>query len=177
MRDTATADIATQAALTGHLVFSTLHTNDAASAVTRLVDMGIEPYLVAATVQGIVAQRLVRRLCDECAEEYEPEPADVADMPLQPTREQTRGGRFRRAKGCDQCGQTGYRGRTGIYELLPLGEKHRTLIVKGASADELRALARADGCESLSVAAWRAVREGVTSITELRRVTNDESVA
>jgi general secretion pathway protein E len=175
MRDTATADIATQAALTGHLVFSTLHTNDAASAVTRLVDMGIESYLIAATVQGIVAQRLVRRLCDNCAEEYEPEVADLAGAPKQHSGEPAP--RFRRPKGCDECGQTGYRGRTGIYEMLPLGEKYRALIVRGASADELRALARSDGFESLVDAAWRGVREGVTSIAELRRVTNEESAA
>jgi len=174
MRDLATAEIATQAALTGHLVFSTLHTNDAVSAVTRLVDMGIEPYLVAATVQGIVAQRLVRRLCDSCAESYTPEGAELAGAP--PPRIDDERPRFRRARGCDDCGQTGYRGRTGIYEVFQLGEKHRALIVRGATADELRSVARQDGFQSLSAAAWRAASTGVTSISELRRVTSEETV-
>ena len=175
MRDLATAEIATQAALTGHLVFSTLHTNDAVSAVTRLVDMGIEPYLVAATVQGIVAQRLVRRLCESCAEPYEPEAADLAGAP--PPLIGEKHATFRRAKGCDDCGNTGYRGRTGIYEFIPLTENYRAMIVRGATVDDLRNAARHDGYESLSWAAWRAAREGTTSISELRRVTSEETIA
>ncbi len=171
MRDRATAELAIQAALTGHLVFSTLHTVDSASAVTRLVDMGIEPFLVAATLQGIVAQRLLRKLCDNCAEEYHP---DVAELESAPP-EIVRGGKFRRAAGCDACAQTGYSGRTGIYEYLGLTDAYRTLFVRGRNVAELRAAIREDGIETLSDAGWREIAAGRTSIAELARVVNDGS--
>jgi general secretion pathway protein E len=140
-RDRETAEIAVQAALTGHLVFTTLHTVDAPSAVTRLVDMGIEPYLVAATVQGVLAQRLVRLICDACE-----------------------------GTGCDACGRTGYRGRTGVYELLVVDEAFRARIVAGAPLDELRALARTSGMTPLVDDARRLVGEGRTTSDEVLRV-------
>ena len=173
MRDRATAEIAIQAALTGHLVLSTLHTNDAASAITRLVDMGIEPYLVAATVQGIIAQRLVRLLCDACAEQYQPAASELAGAPASGGPADV----YRRAKGCDECSSSGYRGRVGIYEMLQITDEHRSLIARGAPLDALRKLARRDGTESLQAAGWRVVRSGATTIAELMRVVNEEEAA
>ena len=170
MRDRETAEIAVQAALTGHLVFSTLHTNDAVSGITRLVDMGIEPYLVSATVEAILAQRLVRVLCDNCAEGYQPSAAEVATAPanLGPRRS------FRRARGCDACSSSGYRGRRGIYELFVPSERVRARVAQGATLDELRTLSRTDGLVSLREAAWQAAASGVTSIAEVLRVTAEE---
>jgi general secretion pathway protein E len=153
MRDRETAEIAIQSALTGHLVLSTLHTNDAPSGVTRMVDMGIEPYLVSATVLGILAQRLVRVVCDACA-------VPVAEG--------------RRGQGCDVCAGTGYRGRTGLYELMPLGEKLRDRIVKEASLAELRAVAQAEGMTSLRDAGLDKARSGITTVEEVLRLTRDE---
>src|SRR2546427_5213137 len=135
MRDRETAEIAIQAALTGHLVFSTLHTNDAPSGVTRMVDMGIEPYLVAATVLAIVGQRLVRLVCEACAEDFTP-PADVlAQVATAPDIPRPR---FRRGRGCDACAGTGYRGRTGLYELMPMSEELRERVVRRAPLAEIR---------------------------------------
>ncbi|MEO5579312.1 MAG: GspE/PulE family protein, partial [Gemmatimonadaceae bacterium] len=173
MRDRATAEIAIQAALTGHLVFSTLHTNDAASAVTRLVDMGIEPFLVAATVQGIVAQRLVRLLCEECAECFEPEASEIANAPVAVDLPAV----YRRATGCDACSHSGYRGRLGIYEMLQITDNHRSLITRGAPVDELRELGRRAGTESLREAGWKTVQSGRTTIAELMRVVNQDEAA
>jgi len=168
MRDRTTAELAVQAALTGHLVFSTLHTTDAASAITRLVDMGIEPYLVAATAQGIVAQRLVRLLCDNCAENYDPQPGE-----LRANDAEDQSATYRRPRGCDQCSQTGYRGRIGIYEYLGVGDEDRAMITRGASVSELRHAARGRGMRSLADAGWDLVRSGRTSIGELGRVVSE----
>jgi type II secretory ATPase GspE/PulE/Tfp pilus assembly ATPase PilB-like protein len=181
MRDRETADIAIQAALTGHLVFSTLHTNDAPGGVTRLVDMGIEPYLVAATVQGIVAQRLVRLLCDNCAERYTPAASEVATAPPPPPRPHAptspsarATGDFRQARGCEACSGSGYRGRTGIYELFVPSESARARIAQRLPLDELRSLAREDGLIALREAAWDLARQGRTSIAEVMRVTSED---
>ncbi len=171
MRDGVTAELAVQAALTGHLVFSTLHTTDAASAITRLVDMGIERYLVAATVQGIVAQRLVRKLCDECAEAYEPDASALAASP--PTRTSGGTARYKKAAGCEKCANSGYRGRVGIYELLRMTDEHRSIVADGRGLAELRAAAGRDGMETLNESGWNAVRAGVTTIAELTRVVNE----
>jgi type II secretory ATPase GspE/PulE/Tfp pilus assembly ATPase PilB-like protein len=167
MRDKETAEIAIQAALTGHLVFSTLHTNDAPGGVTRLVDMGIEPYLVAATVQAIVAQRLVRVLCPVCAEPYQPTAAEAA------TAGDARGD-FRRARGCDACSHSGFRGRTGVYELFVPSERARARVAQRAALDTLRAMAREDGMVTLRQAAWDMARAGRTSIEEVLRVTSED---
>jgi len=172
MRDRETADIAIQAALTGHLVLSTLHTNDAAAGVTRLVDMGVEPYLVAATVRGILAQRLVRVLCERCAAPYVPAADELAGAP--PPAADSPPPRFRRAVGCEDCSASGYRGRTGIYELLGFGERARALVTAGAPHSELRALAAREGMVPLGDAAWQLVRAGTTTVEELRRVTADD---
>jgi len=172
MRDRETAEIAVQAALTGHLVFSTLHTNDAVGGITRLVDMGIEPYLVSATVEAILAQRLVRVLCDACAESYEPSPAELTTAPRSMIAGADR--RFRRPRGCEVCSGSGYRGRRGIYELFVPTERVRAHVAQGATLDELRALARADGLVTLREAAWEAAGTGVTSIAEVLRVTAED---
>ncbi|MEO5904052.1 MAG: GspE/PulE family protein [Gemmatimonadaceae bacterium] len=168
MRDRTTAELAVQAALTGHLVFSTLHTTDAASAITRLVEMGIEPYLVAATAQGIVAQRLVRLLCDNCAEPYQPQAGELRTSDAEDSS-----ATYRRSKGCEECSHTGYRGRMGIYEYLGVDDKDREMITRGASVSELRNAARGRGMRSLVDAGWDLVRSGRTSITELGRVVSE----
>ncbi len=158
MRDRETAEVAIQAALTGHLVFSTLHTNDAVSGITRLLDMGVAPYLVSATVQAIVAQRLVRVLCSSC-------------------RVQREDGRSWKAVGCEACAHSGFKGRTGLYELFEPNEEMRRLIVAGRPASELRSLARADGMISLSECGMELVRRGETSAQEVARVCDAGALA
>lgn len=169
MRDPETAEIAVQAAMTGHLVFSTLHTNDAVGALPRLLDLGIPDYLAASTVDGILAQRLVRRVCDGCREVYEP-PRDavrkLAGDDLPPAA-------FLRGAGCPACRGTGYRGRTGIFELLVLDDALREAIVRRAPPSELRALARRGGMRSMRADAWERVREGITTVEEVLRVVQD----
>jgi general secretion pathway protein E len=171
MRDGETAEIAIQAALTGHLVFSTLHTNDAPGGVTRLADMGIEPYLVAATVQGILAQRLVRLVCDRCAEPDTPSPSVLAGAP--PRAPNAGPPRYRRGRGCAECTGTGFRGRTGIYELLVIDEAIRELIASRAPVAQLRDAARARGMVTLHDAGWRLVEAGRTTAEEIARVAGD----
>lgn len=172
MRDRETAEIAVQAALTGHLVFSTLHTNDAAGAVTRLVDMGIEPYLVAATLEGVLAQRLVRVLCPECAEPWKPAPAALAAMPARAPTPGSQG--WRRPVGCPACSGSGYRGRTGLFELLVLSDDLKAHVARGAALGELRERAAAEGLETLRDAAWRLAAAGTTSIEEVVRITSGD---
>src|SRR6266702_632227 len=174
MRDRETAEIAIQAALTGHLVFSTLHTNDAPSGVTRMVDMGIEPYLVAATVLGILGQRLVRAVCDSCAEDFRPPPDVVAQAAAgQPDIPKPR---FRRGRagGCEVCSGTGYRGRTGLYELMRMSDELRARVVKNAPLAEIQALAQARGMAPLRAAGWAQACAGGTTLEEVLRVTRDE---
>jgi type II secretion system protein E len=180
MRDRETSEIAVQAALTGHLVFSTLHTNDAPSGITRLVDMGVEPYLVAATVQGLLAQRLVRMVCPDCAERHRPPAEDLARVAtllggVAGATEREGKPTYRRGRGCAACAGTGYQGRTGIYELLVLTDEIRTRIVSQAPLQEVRALALAQGMVPLRAAGWAKVRAGITTLEELFRVTQDES--
>ena len=173
MRDRETAEIAIQAALTGHLVFSTLHTNDAPGGITRLLDMGIEPYLVAATVQGILAQRLVRTICDACARRHwlsAEERRRVTEHALDPSESQ-----FRVGEGCPACADTGYRGRTGIYEVMTMTERLRSFVVSRASLDEIRRDAAEGGMVPLQRAAWLKAAEGVTTIAEVLRVTREET--
>jgi type II secretory ATPase GspE/PulE/Tfp pilus assembly ATPase PilB-like protein len=154
-------------------VFSTLHTNDAPSGVTRMVDMGIEPYLVAATVLAIVGQRLVRLVCEACAEDFRP-PADlVAQATTGPDIPRPR---FRRGRGCEACAGTGYRGRTGLYELLPLSEELRDRVVRRAPLAEIRALAQAQGMASLRASGWAKACAGTTTLDEVLRVTRDEAL-
>ena len=169
IRDLETAQIAVQASLTGHIVFSTLHTNDAPSSITRLRDMGLEPYLITATLEGILAQRLVRKTCADCRSEYEPSPELLMELNLRP--QDIRGKKFYYGRGCDRCNNTGFRGRCGIFELMILTDELRDLIVSNASTDELRIAARRQGMSTLREAGLRAIYNGVTTIEEVVRET------
>ena len=175
MRDGETAQIAVQSALTGHLVLSTLHTNTAAGAIIRLKDMGVEGYLITSSVNGILAQRLVRTLCKECKAPYVPPEAEWKSSGL--SRFCELGTPVYKPVGCSQCRQTGFRGRTGIHELMPLDEKIRTAILAGKDASELNSIASRDGMLSLHEDGLRKVMDGVTSLDELARVTQDQSDA
>ncbi len=166
IRDKETAEVAINASLTGHLVFSTLHTNDACTANTRLLDMGVEPFLVSSSLEGVLAQRLVRTICKHCKEEYEPDPAALPpDFDLQPGQPLWRG------RGCRECRQSGYSGRVGIYELLMVTPEIRELVVNRASATQLLDQARKQGLTLLREDGWSKVRAGVTTPEEVLRVT------
>ena len=170
IRDLETAENATQASLTGHLVFSTLHTNDSAGAFMRLGDMGVEPFLVASTVEGVMAQRLVRRLCPDCREAYRPDPAELPeDFPMEKWLEKD--GWLYQPKGCENCRGTGYRGRMGIYELLVANDEIRELANQGAASTEIKKAAVRNGMSTLRVDGWLKAIDGVTTIQEVLRVT------
>ncbi|MGH7316263.1 MAG: type II secretion system ATPase GspE [Candidatus Rokuibacteriota bacterium] len=171
IRDLETAEIAIQAALTGHLVFSTLHTNDAPGAVTRLQDMGCEPYLVSSVLSGVLAQRLVRRICPACRAPDHPDPAGLLALGV---TDATSVELFR-GKGCDDCRGTGYRGRTGIYELFRITEEARSLVVRKAPAGELRRHALARGMVPLREDAWAKACAGLTTVEEILRVTQEDT--
>ncbi len=168
IRDLETAQIAVQASLTGHLVLATLHTNDAASSVTRLIDMGIEPFLLASSLLGVLGQRLVRRLCPLCRQPHAPGDKEIAALG-QPVLN----GPLYSALGCPGCNSTGYRGRTGIYELLAVDETLRRMIHDGAAEQELRAYAVAHGMTSMRTDGMRLVRTGDTALEEVLRVTRE----
>lgn len=167
MRDNETAEIAVRSALTGHLVLSTIHTNDAASAITRLIDMNIEPFLISASLLGIVSQRLVRRICPQCGFEYEASPKELKLLGI-PNAEQVT---LRKGQGCTYCHSSGYKGRIAIFEIMRVGAGHRHLIDNRASADDLKNYAISQGMVTLKQAAAELVKQGVTSIDELLRVT------
>jgi len=169
MRDLETAEIGVQSALTGHLVFSTLHTNDSASAITRLVDLGIEPFLISSSVLAVVAQRLVRVLCNACKEPYSPDPESLKRLHLEP--DMVENAVFYRAKSCDKCFQSGYRGRVGIYEILVLQENLQAMILKTHDSHQLKKEAVASGMTTLYQDGIQKVLQGVTTIEEVLRVT------
>ena len=170
IRDGETADIAIRAALTGHLVFSTLHTNDSAGAFMRLCDMGVEPFLVSSTIEGVLAQRLVRTLCPECKQAYRPSTDDAPeDFPWQQMDERT--GAIFRANGCRQCRGTGYSGRLGIYELLTTNDEIRHLASERQPANVVKRAAISSGMRTLRGDGWEKVMQGVTTIDEVLRVT------
>lgn len=175
IRDLETAEIAVQSSLTGHLVFSTLHTNDAASAFTRLVDMGVEPFLLASPIRGVQAQRLVRRLCQDCAEACEP---TLGGSDLQATTAVAsrlfpgRSAQWKRARGCERCGGTGYRGRLGIYELIDLTPEMRELIMQRATSEQLQRLATEQRMRNLRGDGFLKAWMGETCLDEVRRVTS-----
>jgi general secretion pathway protein E/type IV pilus assembly protein PilB len=171
MRDQETAQSAIQASLTGHLVFSTLHTNDAPSAFTRLIDMGMEPFLVSSTVEGVMAQRLVRTICPECKQTYQPALEDIpSDFPVADSTTGY-GPTLWRGAGCRACRQTGFRGRTGIYELMITGDKIRELVVQRVNSPVIRQEAIRAGMISLRQDGWRKVLQGITTIEEVARTT------
>jgi general secretion pathway protein E len=169
MRDQETAAIAVQAAMTGHLVFSTLHTNDAVSALTRLADLGVEPYMIAASVEGVLAQRLVRRICAECRERYRPEPSAVALLAGGAVEELV----LERGRGCAGCRETGFRGRLGLFELLVMTDELRQALLSSASLATLRGIAREQGMSGLRQDGWRKVQAGLTTVEEVLRVVQD----
>jgi len=170
VRDLETAQIAVQAALTGHMVFSTLHTNDAPSTITRLRDMGVEPYMITATVEGILAQRLVRRICMNCRTGYDPNRDQLMELNLKP--EDVRGKKFYYGEGCEKCNNLGFKGRSGLFELLMLNDPLRDLITKGASTDQLRNYTRSQGVQGLREFGLNALYNGVTTLDEIVRETS-----
>lgn len=173
IRDAETAKIAIEASLTGHLVFSTLHTNDAPSAITRLIDIGVQPFLVASSIIAVMAQRLVRRICPKCKEPYTPTPADIKASGLTP--EQVGTGKFMHGKGCTNCNKTGYRGRQGIYEMLRLDGRLREMAFKGASAQEMRRHAKSKGMRNLLDDGMLKVCKGMTTFEEVLSTCHHDS--
>jgi len=169
IRDLETAEIAVQASLTGHIVFSTLHTNDAPSTITRLKDMGVPTFLITATLEAILAQRLVRRICTQCREEITPTPEMMAQLSLTPEEGQNM--RFYRGAGCDVCNNTGYKGRVGLFELMIITDKLRNMIMENASIDDMRTEAQSNGMVGLRDAGLAFVSQGVTTAEEILRET------
>jgi type IV pilus assembly protein PilB len=169
IRDKETAEIAVQASLTGHLVFSTLHTNDAPSTITRLRDMGIPSFLITATVQAILAQRLVRTICKECREQFTPTQDQLAELDLTP--DMIAGKPFYRGKGCVACNNTGYKGRTAIHEFMLITDKIRGLINHGSTIEEMRTAAASGGMVTLREAGMQKIHAGLTTIEEVMRET------
>jgi len=169
IRDPETAEIAVQASLTGHMVFSTLHTNDAPSSVTRLRDMGVPPFLITATVEAILAQRLVRRVCQKCRQESKASMDMLAELQLTP--DDIIGKKFFRGAGCDVCNGTGYKGRVGLFELMVFNDDLRDMVMRNASTDELREKARSYGMVSLRDAGLEFAYQGLTTIDEVVRET------
>ncbi len=172
IRDLETAAIAVQASLTGHLVLTTLHTNDAPSSIVRLLDLGLERFLLAATVEGVVAQRLVRTICPKCREHYTPTEEELLELQLRP--EDVAGKQFSRGKGCDHCHGSGYKGRMGLYEIMMLDDEARELIMKEASSAQLRNHARSLGMRTLREAGLNGIYDGRTNIDEVVRETITE---
>lgn len=167
IRDGETAEIAVKASITGHLVVSTLHTNSTAASISRLIDMGIEPYLLGDSLVGIIAQRLVRRLCPECKEPYEADEEEKRVLKV-PQNEPLK---IYKACGCEACGNTGYYGRIGVYEIMPISRKIKNLIASGANADEITAQAVTEGMNTLRMSASNYVKQGLTSFSEMMKIT------
>jgi general secretion pathway protein E len=174
VRDHETAAMAVEAAQTGHLVLSTLHTNDSAGAVSRLLDLRVEPYLVGSTLTAVLAQRLVRRVCPDCSSMHEPTPEELRSIGLP---EDAALGQVKRGSGCPTCMNTGYRGRIGIYELLVVDDTIRELVGKRADAGMIRRAAIKTGMTSLRRDGLRKVKAGITTIEEVRRVTQDTNLS
>ena len=172
IRDLETAEIAVQASLTGHLVFTTSHTNDASTSITRLIDLGLEPYLINATLEGIVAQRLVRRICTNCKEEYEPTPESLMQVGLKP--EDVAGRKLFRGRGCQLCNNIGYKGRLAVYEILVVTDELRELLLADATTSRLRDCARRGGARPLRQSGLLAVYDGLTTLEEVARATVHE---
>jgi general secretion pathway protein E len=170
IRDLETAEISIQAALTGHLVFSTLHTTDAPGAITRLQDMGVEPYLVASVLEGVLAQRLVRRVCSACREPHRPPGADLEALGVELIASKP----LFRGRGCEECRHTGYRGRTGIYELFQVTEEVRSLILRRVPTREIRRYAIEAGMVTLRLDGWAKACDGITTVEEVLRVVQED---
>jgi len=171
IRDLETAQIAVQSALTGHLIFSTLHTNDACGAITRLIDMGVKPYLASSTVLGVLAQRLVRTICPSCREAYKPSEEEAKILSLSP--EEVNSLKLYRGKGCPTCAYTGYKGRMGIFELFIMTDEARELVLNNSSSTELNKKAKESGMKGLKEDGLNKVKRGYTTVEEVMRVTQD----
>jgi len=169
IRDLETAQISVQASLTGHLVFTTLHTNDAPSAIARLMDLGLEPFLITATLEGVIAQRLVRKICKNCKEAYEPAEEQLLELDLTP--DIVKGKKFYYGRGCDQCNNTGYRGRYGIFEIMIFDDTIRELVMNHASTNVLRNAAKKAGMKTLREKGLNAIYDGLTTIEEVVKET------
>ncbi|MFG0319374.1 MAG: GspE/PulE family protein [Planctomycetota bacterium JB042] len=169
IRDRETAQIAVEAALTGHLVFSTLHTNDAPSAVMRLVDIGVEPFLIGATLEAVVAQRLVRKICRDCREHYEPDPELLRELDLDPGAIGEK--RFSYGKGCENCNYSGFKGRIAVFEIMRVTERVKNAVIDRASSTQLRSLALEEGMRPLRSSALLAIFDGLTTVEEVLRET------
>ena len=169
IRDLETAEIAISAAMTGHLVFSTLHTNDAPGANTRLVEMGIKPFLVASAIQAVIAQRLVRTICKECNETYEADPLIIQNLGFDP--DEYRDATFSRGRGCEACNYTGYKGRTAIHEVMENSDEIRELVMEKAGSDVIREVARQQGMRTLREDGWKKILRGTTTMVEVARIT------
>jgi type IV pilus assembly protein PilB len=174
IRDLETAEIAAQASLTGHLVFTTLHTNDAPSTIARLLDLGVEPFLLTATLEGIIAQRLIRKICENCKTEFKPSESQL--MELQLTPDDIKGKGFYYGRGCDKCNGTGYKGRIGIFEIMLFNDEIRDLIMKQASTSILRAAGQKVGMRLLRDNGLAAIYDGITTIDEVVKETIVEEV-
>ena len=172
MRDLEAAEIGIRAALTGHLVFSTLHTNDAPSACVRLIDMGVKPFMVASSLQAVIAQRLVRRVCSQCKAEYKPKPQEIANAGFDPDEYADR--TFYKGRGCDRCNQSGYRGRTAIHEIFINNPEIRQLIMRMESGTKLKKVGIKYGMRTLRMDGWEKAMLGQTTIEEVMRITVDD---
>jgi type IV pilus assembly protein PilB len=169
IRDLETAEVAAQASLTGHLVFTTLHTNDAPSSIARLLDLGVEPFLVTATLEGVVAQRLVRRICKDCRTPFEPTEIQLMELDVRP--ENIKGKKFCYGRGCERCNNTGYRGRIAIFEIMRFNDEMRDLVMNQASTNVLRAAAQKGGMKMLRDNGLAAIYDGITTIDEVVKET------
>jgi len=169
IRDLETAEIAAQASLTGHIVFTTLHTNDAPSSIARLLDLGVEPFLLTATIEGIVAQRLVRRICANCKTAFEPDEAQLKDLRI--TEDEIKGRKFYYGRGCSKCNGTGYKGRIGLFEVMVFNEEIRDLVMNRASTNVLRVAAQKAGMRQLRDNGLPAIFDGITTIDEVAKET------
>ena len=173
IRDLETAEIAINASLTGHLVFSTLHTNDAPSAVTRLIDQGVKPFLVASSLQSVMAQRLVRKVCDNCAQPYKPREYEMEIVGL--THDDLKDAELKMGSGCKICNQTGYKGRIGIFEMMLVSNEVQKLIYKKVPSTEIRKVARQQGMKTLREDGLLKVMSGMTTLEEVIRITQQDS--
>ena len=172
IRDLETAEIAAQASLTGHVVFTTLHTNDAPGSIARLLDLGVEPFLLTATLEGIIGQRLVRRICENCKTPFQPNESQLSELQLTP--EDVKGKKFYYGRGCEKCNNTGYRGRTGIFEIMTFNDEMRDLIMNQASTGVLRAAGQKAGMKLLHDTGLAAIYDGITTIDEVIKETSTE---
>jgi general secretion pathway protein E len=172
IRDLDTAAYTIQAALTGHLVFSTLHTNDAISAITRLVDLGVQPFMVSSTLLGAMAQRLVRKICPHCIEKFTMKGQELRGFGFAAPKDEYT---LQRGKGCRQCRSTGYLGRSGVFEIFPMSDRLKKMVVANEPSSELIKVAKQEGMKTLREDAWDKVLQGITTYKEVIRATGEES--